>query len=283
MAAEKQSEESRLKDEEEQRKADEIAKEERLKNEAAEAARLKAEQDALKNKELSDKERAEAEEKQAREREELLRLEKEAADQAEAKRIAQQEERAKDEAERLAAKEAAQAIANGPRESDELANLINEEAVKQETRPVTTNSPQIGTPSGGSKVAQATMDSDERPMRPVRGGAVAISDNRVGEKALSTSSANMSEDDIYDGVMKTIEAEQSQMQVEAEQRALIEKYPARKTTETEKAGNSVITYVYINRGEFVNVYKKVEHSWGGVFFFIDERATNQRFWEHETL
>jgi len=168
------------------------------------------------------------------------------------------------------AKEAAQAIANGPRESNELSDIIQAESEKQkavipEKKPVV-----------------KPVVSEPKKSTTIPGGAVVISENRVGKEALDSPAAVMSEDDAYDGMMKKVEEEAFEMQVEAEQRVLKEKYPERKTTETEKAGNSIITYVYINRGDYVNVYKKVEHSWGGVFFFIDERATNQRFWEHET-
>lgn len=180
-----------------------------------------------------------------------------------------------------ASKEAAQAISSGPRESNELAEIITQESEKQDTRVIEQPSPEIGTRENVVKRAVAVMEQDTRPGQGTVAGVI-VSEPVVGEKALQTNAAKLSEEDKYDGVMNQVESDYEEMEVEAEQRRLIEKYPERKTVETEKEGNSVITYVYINRGDFVTVYKKVEHSWGGKFYFIDERPTNQRFWEHET-
>ena len=188
----------------------------------------------------------------------------------------------KQEEERVRAKEAAQAISNGARESDQLAALIDEEAIKQETKPKNDLSPEIESKPRESGSAKAVLESDEKPAYIAPGGAVIVSEPRVGKAAMSSPGAQMTEDDKYDSVLKQVEAQDVKMMEDVQQKRLMEKYPERKTVETEKAGTSTITYVYINRGDFVNVYKKVVHDWGGVFFFIDERPTNQRFWEHET-
>lgn len=185
-------------------------------------------------------------------------------------------------------KEAAQAMSNGPKESDELASIIEEESNKQVNNDVPnptkiTESLNVETkPVNRVTTATAVMESDERPMSVVKGGAVQISQSRVGKETLNSPAASMSEEDIYDGVLNKVEEDQNKMIYEEEQRRLKAKYPERKTVETEKEGTSTITYVYINRGEFVNVYKKVEHNWGGVFYFVDGQATNARFWQHET-
>jgi hypothetical protein len=188
----------------------------------------------------------------------------------------------KQEEERVRAKEAAQAISNGARESDQLAALIDEEAIKQETKPKNDLSPEIESKPRESGSAKAVLESDEKPAYIAPGGAVIVSEPRVGKAAMSSPGAQMTEDDKYDSVLKQVEAQDVKMMEDVQQKRLMEKYPERKTVETEKAGTSTITYVYINRGDFVNVYKKVVHDWGVVFFFIDERPTNQRFWEHET-
>ncbi|MEZ4721830.1 MAG: hypothetical protein R2813_08155 [Flavobacteriales bacterium] len=160
--------------------------------------------------------------------------------------------------------EAAQAISSGSRESDQLKDII----VEEEKRQVTSKEPELETPPNKGVV--------------VKGSPVVVGEDRVGAAAKSAPVAALSEDDKYDGVQKQIVRQDQQMLAESEQRRLKEKYPTRKTVETEKVGNSTITYVYLNEGDFVTVFKKVEHNWGGVFFFINDRATNQRYWEHET-
>ena len=111
-------------------------------------------------------------------------------------------------------------------------------------------------------------------------GTVILGDVRVGEEASLT--ARLSEDEKFDGMMRRAEIQQEEFYEEEEQKQLRDDYPRRKTVETEEAGNSVITWVYINYGEFVKTYKRVKHNWGGEYFFIDGQATNRRYWEHET-
>ena len=186
------------------------------------------------------------------------------------------------EAEKRKAREAAQAISSGSRESDQLAALIDEEAIKQEVNPKTNQSPDVDSRPSQNSNAGPSIEIDKKPAYVAPGGAVIVSEPRVGKAALSSPGAQLNEDDKYDNVLKQVEAQDIQMEEDRQQSRLKEKYPRRKTVETEKAGTITNTYVYVNRGDFVNVYKKVEHNWGGVFFFIDERPTNQRFWEHET-
>ena len=185
-------------------------------------------------------------------------------------------------AEKRKAREAAQAISSGSRESDQLAALIVEEAIKQDFNPKTNQSPDVDSRPSQNSNAGPSIEIDKKPAYVAPGGAVIVSEPRVGKAALSSPGAQLNEDDKYDSVVKQVEAQDIQMEEDRQQSRLKEKYPRRKTVETEKAGTSTNTYIYVNRGDFVNVYKKVEHNWGGVFFFIDERPTNQRFWEHET-
>jgi hypothetical protein len=167
-------------------------------------------------------------------------------------------------------KQAAQAIASGPKESTELASIIISEERKQEN-------PLVGLTL---QSAEAPVVNDSKTARVINGSSPVFSEERPGKAMVS--SANLNEEDLYGGVQKEVASQNQKMSVETEQRVLREKYPTRKTIETEKAGTSLITYVYINQGDFVNVYKKVEHGWGGVFFFINERPINRRLWEHET-
>jgi hypothetical protein len=55
----------------------------------------------------------------------------------------------------------------------------------------------------------------------------------------------------------------------AYQDSLLKKYPNEKTIEIINEKYKKITKVFINRNEFVIIYLKVEHSWGAVFYFID--------------
>ncbi len=170
-------------------------------------------------------------------------------------------------AEKEKAKEAAVALTEqGGRESEQLAQIIQEEEQKASTKEIV--APTL------AKVP------NERPGAP--SGPITISDPKVGKEALQTKTAQLTEDQKYDGQLKRTEAQQQEFYEDQEQKRLKEKYTTRKTVETEKAGNSLITWIYMNTGNFVKTYKKVEHNWGGVYFFIDGQATNQRFWEHET-
>ena len=184
--------------------------------------------------------------------------------------------------EKKKAKEAAQAISNGPRESDQLAALIDEETSKQDSNPKSTQSPESDLKPTKKINSNPSIEIDEKPSFVAQGGAVVVSEPRVGKAALSSFGAQLNEDDKYESLLQQVKAQDIQMEQNRQQTLLKKNYPKRKAVETEKAGTSTITHVYINRGDYVSVYKKVEHNWGGVFFFIDERPTNERFWEHET-
>ena len=155
----------------------------------------------------------------------------------------------------------------GGRESEQLAKIIEEEEKKSETANIID---QNNTP----------VSAEQRPGVP--SGQIIISDPKVGEEARKTKTAQLTEDEKFDGQMKRTEAQQQEFFEDQRQLQLKEKYKTRKTIETEKAGTSVITWIYMNTGSFIKTYKKVEHNWGGIYFFIDGQATNQRFWEHET-
>ena len=155
----------------------------------------------------------------------------------------------------------------GGRESEQLAKIIEEEEKKSETANIID---QNNTP----------VSAEQRPGAP--SGPIIISDPKVGEEARKTKTAQLTEDEKFDGQMKRTEAQQQEFFEDQRQLQLKEKYKTRKTIETEKAGTSVITWIYMNTGSFIKTYKKVEHNWGGIYFFIDGQATNQRFWEHET-
>ncbi|MEQ9187117.1 MAG: hypothetical protein RLP15_05230 [Cryomorphaceae bacterium] len=197
-------------------------------------------------------------------------------------------------AEKAANEKAALAITDQKgRESEQLADIINEEEIKAVVNPVreepdiaSDKSPEAETPSpsvgesGSFNVAQAVMEQDVRPGAPT--GPIIISDEKVGDEALQTRTGQMTEDDKYDGMIKRTEEQIVEFVASEEMKALMAQYPDRRTVATEVVGNSEITWVYINNGEFIVTFKKVKHNWGGVYYFVDGQATNQRFWEHES-
>ena len=183
-------------------------------------------------------------------------------------------------------KEAAVALTDQRgRESEQLAEIIEQEEIKAVTTPPIVKDPVNASPSVGStnveiKEAQAEMEVDVRPGAPV--GPIIISDEKVGEEARNTQTGRMTENEKFDGMMKRSEQDLREFQASEEMKALLAKYPDRKTTEIEKVGNSIVTWVYMNRGVYITTFKKIQHNWGGIYYFVDGQATNQRFWEHET-
>lgn len=179
---------------------------------------------------------------------------------------------------REASRAAAQALTDQRgRESEQLAEILE----KEENKSNSNKDEEDDSKPKTVRMAQGVMEEDTRPgsspSKPVE-----ISDLKVGEEALKTKTANLSEEEIYDGINKRVEEQQLERALSEEQMRLMEKYPSRRSVEIDSVGNSVVTKVFMNNGQFIKVYKKVEHNWGGVYYFVDEQATNQRFWEHET-
>ncbi|MBI4646127.1 MAG: hypothetical protein HY738_05880 [Bacteroidia bacterium] len=56
---------------------------------------------------------------------------------------------------------------------------------------------------------------------------------------------------------------------EERQKQLREQYPDERTVEVMKSEGKIITKIIINRNNEVTVFLKVEHNWGGTFYFID--------------
>jgi hypothetical protein len=167
------------------------------------------------------------------------------------------------------AREAAESLtANRERERAQLAQIIEDESSK------------VSVPNTASQVSKPVVQQEKRN---VTTAVAIIGDVKMGEQAIKSSpAAVMSQEDKFDAQVKIAERQQEEFSQEEKQKSLQEKYKERKTVETETVGSSVITYIYINRGNFVTVYKKVVHNWGGVFYFVDDRSTNQRFWEYST-
>lgn len=175
-------------------------------------------------------------------------------------------EKSKQKAEELKSIRAAEALAaQSAREKDQLAKIMEEEAKK----------------SSADLAKQIITQQSSEAKPPAK--SVEISKVQYGQEAINASPmANLSDDDKFDAQQSVVSRQQAMYAEELRQIQLKEKYKEHKTTEIEIVGNSTITYVYINRGDFVTVFKKVEHKWGGVFYFVDEKSTNQRYWEFST-
>ena len=59
-------------------------------------------------------------------------------------------------------------------------------------------------------------------------------------------------------------------------------YPQGVTENVEKQGNKTITTRIVVSDKRGNEYRKVEHDWGGVFFFKNGEAVTERVWNQET-
>lgn len=70
--------------------------------------------------------------------------------------------------------------------------------------------------------------------------------------------------------------------LEEYQKELAEKYPSGITEETLTEGNKTIVKRIVVREGKGNEYKRVEHSWGGVFYFKNGDAVTERVWKSET-
>lgn len=172
----------------------------------------------------------------------------------------EEEKRAREAAELLAA--------NRERELAQLAEIIEEESSK------------ASAPSKEPNIKRPIVQEEKRQ---VTNAVAIVGDIKMGQEAVKSSPAGiMTQEDKFDSQLKIADRQKEEFSKEERQKNLQDKYKERKTVETEVVGNSTITYVYINRDNFVTVYKKVEHNWGGVFYFVDDRSTNQRFWEYST-
>lgn len=70
--------------------------------------------------------------------------------------------------------------------------------------------------------------------------------------------------------------------LEEYQRELADKYPSGITEEVSTEGNKTIVKRIVVREGRGNEYKRVEHGWGGVFYFKNGDAVTERVWKAET-
>lgn len=72
------------------------------------------------------------------------------------------------------------------------------------------------------------------------------------------------------------------MTIEEYQSELGREYPQGVTETVEKQGNKTITNRIVVQGDKGNAYRKVEHDWGGIFYFKNGEAVTERVWSAET-
>ncbi|MCA1752503.1 MAG: DUF1682 domain-containing protein [Flavobacteriales bacterium] len=78
------------------------------------------------------------------------------------------------------------------------------------------------------------------------------------------------------------EGDVKRVSLEEYQKELAEKYPSGITEETLIEGNkTIVKRIVVREGEG-NEYKRVEHNWGGVFYFKNGDAVTERVWKSET-
>lgn len=82
--------------------------------------------------------------------------------------------------------------------------------------------------------------------------------------------------------VESTEGDVKQMSVEEYQRELAQMYPKGITENVTREGNKQITTRIVVNGDKGNEYKKVEHDWGGVFYFKNGDAVTERVWKQET-
>jgi hypothetical protein len=63
---------------------------------------------------------------------------------------------------------------------------------------------------------------------------------------------------------------------------LARKYPEGKTVENYELKDQKITRIIINHNGIANEYRKVEHSWGGVFYFKNGQSISKTIFYSET-
>jgi hypothetical protein len=85
----------------------------------------------------------------------------------------------------------------------------------------------------------------------------------------------------------TVSEPEKQIWIEQEKKRLAETYTNKKTVEEIEKPGKQITRVIMNIDNNVTIYVKVKHSWGAIFFFIDEvglelRSINETYFNTMT-
>lgn len=73
-----------------------------------------------------------------------------------------------------------------------------------------------------------------------------------------------------------------QVSVQQMQSDLAKKYPQGVTETKYKEGNKMITERVVVKGNVGDTYRKVEHAWGGIFYFKDGQPITEDTWKRET-
>jgi tetratricopeptide (TPR) repeat protein len=82
---------------------------------------------------------------------------------------------------------------------------------------------------------------------------------------------------------RVMEGDVERMSVEDFRKELGEQYPSGITETVREEGNKVITTRIVVRNGKGDEYKKVEHNWGGIFYFKNGDAVTERVWKKETV
>lgn len=81
----------------------------------------------------------------------------------------------------------------------------------------------------------------------------------------------------------TVSGDVEQVSIEDYRKELGEQYPAGITETISEEGNKVITTRVVVKEGRGDRYKKVAHSWGGIFYFKNGDAVTERVWNQETV
>lgn len=81
----------------------------------------------------------------------------------------------------------------------------------------------------------------------------------------------------------TVSGDIEKVSMEDYRKELGEQFPSGITETVSEEGNKIITTRIVVKDGRGDRYKKVEHSWGGVFFFKNGDAVTERVWNQETV
>lgn len=146
----------------------------------------------------------------------------------------------------------------------EVLRAAEKEEMKEQPKPQAQSAPDVAErPQETEKERMQRMDEWERKER----------ERRMAERERE----NKPREEV-----QTTGGDVRQVSLEEYQKQLAEKYPSGITEETMTEGNKTIVKRVVVKDGKGNEYKRVEHSWGGVFFFKNGDAVTDRVWKSET-
>ncbi|MBL4624669.1 MAG: hypothetical protein JKY42_05970 [Flavobacteriales bacterium] len=284
LAGEAAAEEARLA--EEKRLSDKAAAEE-AKQAKIEAAKLKAEQDRLAQEaadaaaqiekdRLAEEKRFADEATAQAERDRLAREAANAAAEAEKDRLAREAADAERLAEIEAAKEAARKKNEAEEAAAEAARLARLDQISSEQHSLSEYRDVIDRADlhfNFKKYNEALKEYETASaMRPDQKHPKERIDQIIKILGIQASRANAGS--------KTVE--DHHLPKEDFRNKIALKYPEGITEEVETLGNKVITRRFVVKGHHGDEYKMIRHSWGGKFFFKNDQQITELLWNQET-